>query len=208
MAGTSDNMILMVSAEYNGDLFEWADGRALGVFDADNNCRAHGIWQQSPVLEQGFWYFTIVGNNSGTPLYLRLIDENGNETESLDYITFLPDSKLGSPFEPYQVVFYPVDENEDQISPANLLAQNYPNPFNPETTISFSIAQDDHVEITIYNLRGEKIKVLLREQREAGYYSVIWDGSDDQGNKVASGIYFYSINTSQYSAARKMVMIK
>jgi len=208
MPGTSDNMILMLSADYNGEIFEWADARALGIFDADNNCRAHGIWQEADVLEQGFWYFTIVGNNNGTPLYIHLLDENGDESVSLDMITFHPDSKVGTPFEPYQVTFYPVEDDNDQITPLNLLSQNYPNPFNPETTINFSLAEDDNVELTIFNLRGEKIRVLVREQREAGSYSIIWDGSDDNGNKVASGIYFYSLNTSQYSATRKMVMIK
>jgi len=208
MPGTSDNMIMMMSADYNGEIFDWAEGRAIGIFDADNICRAHGIWQEADVLEQGFWYFTIVGNNNGTPLYIDLLDENGNESVSLDMITFHPDSKVGTPFEPYQVTFYPVEDDNDQITPLNRLSQNYPNPFNPETTISFSLAENDIVELTIFNLRGEKIRVLVREQREAGSYSIIWDGSDDNGNKVASGIYFYSLNTSQYSATRKMVMIK
>jgi len=106
------------------------------------------------------------------------------------------------------VTFYPVEEDDQQIVPVSVLNQNYPNPFNPETTISFSLDVQDFVELNIFNLRGEKIKALVREPREAGSHYVIWDGTDDNGNKVASGIYFYSLNTSNYSATRKMVMIK
>ncbi|MCF7911210.1 MAG: tandem-95 repeat protein [Candidatus Cloacimonetes bacterium] len=206
--GNSDNMILMLSAEYNDETFEWAEGRAMGIFDADDNCRAHGIWQESEYLDQGFWYFTIVGDNAGDPLYIRLLDENNIENTSLDMITFQADSKIGSPFEPYLAVFYPVEEEEHEIVPVNALNQNYPNPFNPETTICFELAAQDYVTLNIFNLRGEKIKALVREPREAGSYSVVWDGTNDNGNQVASGIYFYSISTSQYSATRKMVMIK
>jgi len=208
MPGTSDNMILMLSAEYDNEIFEWADDRAMGIFDDDGNCRAHGIWQESQYLEQGFWYFTIVGNTAGDPLYIHLIDENNCESTSLDMITFQADTKIGTPFELYQVTFYPVDEEETEVTPVNVLNQNYPNPFNPETTISFELAAQDFVTINVFNLRGEKIKALVREPREAGSYSVIWDGTDDNGNQVASGIYFYSLNTSQFSATRKMVMIK
>ena len=206
--GTSDNMILMLSVEYNNELFDWADDRAMGIFDDDGNCRAHGIWQESSFLEQGFWYFTIVGNTAGDPLYIHLMDENNCESACLDMITFQADTKIGTPFEPFQAVFYPVEEEETEVTPVNVLNQNYPNPFNPETTISFELAAQDFVTINVFNLRGEKIKALVREPREAGSYSVIWDGTDDNGNQVASGIYFYSLNTSQFSATRKMVMIK
>jgi Big-like domain-containing protein len=206
--GTSDNMILMLSVEYNNEMFNWADGRAMGIFDEDGNCRAHGIWQESTYLEQGFWYFTIVGNDAGDPLYIHLLDENNAESTSLDMISFQADAKIGTPFDPYQATFYPVADDEQEIVPVNILNQNYPNPFNPVTTISFELADQDFVTINIFNLRGEKIKALVREPREAGLYYDIWDGSDDDGNQVASGIYFYSLNTSQFSATRKMVMIK
>ncbi|MDP8322334.1 MAG: tandem-95 repeat protein [Candidatus Stygibacter australis] len=208
LSGTSDNMILMLSAQYDNEIYEWADDRAMGIFDAEGICRAHGIWQESSYLEQGFWYFTIVGITTGDPLYIRLIDENNCESTCLDMISFQADTKIGTPFEPFQAAFYPVDEEDDQIVTANVLNQNYPNPFNPVTTISFELAAQDFVTINIFNLRGEKIKALVREPREAGSHSVIWDGTDDNGNQVASGIYFYSLNSSQFSATRKMVMIK
>ncbi|MCF7921050.1 MAG: tandem-95 repeat protein [Candidatus Cloacimonetes bacterium] len=208
MKGTSDNMIAMLNTEIDGENYLWTPENAVGVFDENGICRAHGIWQESDVLDQGFWYFTVVGNNNEVPLRLRILCENDEEFESSETFTFLADSKIGDPFDPVVFTFNLTAEDENDIVTVNCLAQNYPNPFNPVTTISFSLAQNDNVEVSVYNLRGEIVKVLVRELRDAGSYSVIWDGSDNKGNDVASGVYFYSIKTSTFAASRKMVMIK
>jgi hypothetical protein len=208
MTGTSDNMMAMLNIQLNGEDYQWTPEHAVGVFDENNICRAHGIWQEADVLEQGFWYFTIVGNNNGTELSLRIIGDNGAELTGNESITFIADEIIGNPLEPVVFTFNATNENENDVVTVNSLGQNYPNPFNPVTSINFSLAENDNVEINVYNLRGEKVKVLIREHRDAGSYSVIWDGTDDQEINVASGIYFYSIKTSQYAASRKMVMIK
>jgi len=91
--------------------------------------------------------------------------------------------------------------------------QNYPNPFNPETWIPFQLSDGSEVEISIYNSAGKRVKVLNLGFRDAGYYtsqtdSARWDGTDESGEKVASGIYFYTIRAGKYAATRKMLLVK
>jgi CubicO group peptidase (beta-lactamase class C family) len=88
------------------------------------------------------------------------------------------------------------------------LKQNYPNPFNPTTTITFNLPKSGYVEITVYNMLGQSICKLLAEEYVAGIHSVIWDGRDDLGIEVSSGIYFYSIQADDFSASRKMILIR
>jgi len=88
------------------------------------------------------------------------------------------------------------------------LYQNYPNPFNPETRIRFSLAKREHVKLVVYNMLGQKVKTLLNKVKPAGNYSVSWNGLDENGNKLSSGIYYYRLETGTSSATRKMVMLK
>ncbi len=88
------------------------------------------------------------------------------------------------------------------------LAQNYPNPFNPATTIKYSIVNPGAVELTVFNVLGQTVKELVNGNQNAGQYSVIWDGTDDKGDQVATGIYFYRLKTDEYTHSRKMALIK
>ncbi|RLC58266.1 MAG: hypothetical protein DRH89_01535 [Candidatus Cloacimonadota bacterium] len=89
------------------------------------------------------------------------------------------------------------------------LSQNYPNPFNPETTISFSVTQtSSFVTLNIYNIKGQQVKQLISEQLPAGQHSVIWNGKDDNGKFVSTGIYFYKLKTENFEKTRKMILLK
>jgi len=99
------------------------------------------------------------------------------------------------------------DENYNVESPF-FLHRNYPNPFNPETTIEYSIKEDSRILIEIYNIKGQKVKTLINEFREAGYYSVIWNGKDNSNKQVASGLYFYRMKTANYNKMRKILLLK
>ncbi|MCK4965588.1 T9SS type A sorting domain-containing protein, partial [bacterium] len=88
------------------------------------------------------------------------------------------------------------------------LENNYPNPFNPETTIKYSIAKTSRVTLTIYNVIGQKIKTIVDKEKQPGYYSVKWDGTNDLGQKAASGIYIYRLQADNYIAAKKMIFLK
>jgi len=88
-----------------------------------------------------------------------------------------------------------------------LLAQNYPNPFNPTTTINFTVPAGN-VKIDIYNVLGQKVKVLVDSKMAAGTYDVVWDGTNALGEKVASGIYFYKLKSEVGSKIMKMLLNK
>jgi hypothetical protein len=88
------------------------------------------------------------------------------------------------------------------------LAQNYPNPFNPTTTISYSIADPSHVQLSVYNVRGQLVKTLVDEDQGPNVYRRIWDGRNSSGDSVASGIYFYRLIAGDFKATRKMVLIR
>ena len=94
-----------------------------------------------------------------------------------------------------------------------LLLANYPNPFNPETWIPYQLTMDSEISITIYNVRGKVVRHLeLRYQHAGVYYSkghaAYWDGKNDLGEPVASGVYFYTLTAGDFSATRKMLIRK
>jgi hypothetical protein len=88
------------------------------------------------------------------------------------------------------------------------LSQNYPNPFNPETEISFNLPDDGYVNLTILNILGQRVRMLVDEFQHAGHITIHWDGKDDQGQKVTSGVYFYRLDASNFTQTRKMTLIK
>ncbi len=88
------------------------------------------------------------------------------------------------------------------------LKQNYPNPFNPETTIGFSVKESQNVKLTIYNIKGQVVKVLTNKEYSAGHHSVKWDGTSYSNDKVASGLYIYKIETQEYTSSKKMLLLK
>ncbi len=88
------------------------------------------------------------------------------------------------------------------------ISQNYPNPFNPTTTIKYQIPKSVDVTLTIYNILGQKVRTLVNKKMEPGYYKVVWDGRNDYGVKVASGIYLYRIKAGDFVQTRKMILMK
>ena len=88
------------------------------------------------------------------------------------------------------------------------LFQNYPNPFNPETFIKYQLPQNTDISIKVYNIYGQLVKTLLDEKRDAGYYSVIWNGLDNKDQRVASGIYFYKLHSEKFVKIKKMIVVR
>ena len=88
------------------------------------------------------------------------------------------------------------------------LSENHPNPFNPETTIQFTLPDEHQARLTIYNISGQRIATLLDEQMPKGRHSVVWSGKDATGKDVASGVYFYQLTAGDFTATRKMLLIR
>ena len=98
--------------------------------------------------------------------------------------------------------------NTDSIPTSSCLAQNYPNPFNHATQIIYSIPSSVPITLEIYNTLGQVVRVFNPDQKQAGTYSVTWDGYNDQGYLMPSGIYIYTLTAGDFSDQKKMLLIK
>ena len=94
------------------------------------------------------------------------------------------------------------------IAPPLALYQNVPNPFNPRTTIGFSLPRSEQVRIDIYDLVGRLVRRLVDRPMEAGRHQIVWNGWDDRGRTVASGVYFYQMTAGKQSPAKKMILLR
>jgi hypothetical protein len=109
------------------------------------------------------------------------------------------------------VVEFPLyTETSGRFVPTNweIDISNYPNPFNPATTIGYNLPQSGHVTVEVFNIIGQKIRTLVDQYQNAGTQTVIWDGQNESSDPVASGIYFYRISSDEFTATRKMVLMK
>ncbi len=88
------------------------------------------------------------------------------------------------------------------------LQANYPNPFNPSTTIAFSLAEPAVVKLSVFNLRGQKVKTLTHQMMNRGNHNIVWNGDDDSGRSVSSGIYLIRMETAGSSFTRKAMLMK
>jgi len=96
---------------------------------------------------------------------------------------------------------------QDDLQKPEISLSNYPNPFNPETNIIFSLPGDSNIELDIFNIKGQKIKTLLRDQIEAGEHSITWNGEDASGKKVSSGVYLYKLKVNDDKEIIKKCML-
>lgn len=102
-----------------------------------------------------------------------------------------------------------VKEKPVKAAPTDFtLEQNYPNPFNPTTNITFSLKKSGHVTLIVYNLIGQKVKTLLDKKMTSGVYQITWNAKDEAGDQLASGIYYYRMETESFTATKKMVLIR
>jgi hypothetical protein len=112
---------------------------------------------------------------------------------------------------PWVVTMSPVEQEQDDFTslPKEFdLRQNYPNPFNPTTVIEYALPKSSQVRIQIYNVLGRRVRNLVDQRQEPGYKTIYWDGKDDSGIEVSSGVYFYRIVAGDYVKCRKMTLLK
>jgi len=112
---------------------------------------------------------------------------------------------------PWTVEMSPVEGEEDDanLRPTDFaLRQNFPNPFNPTTIIQYALPKASQVRIEIYNVLGQRVRVLVDETQEPGYKTINWDGKDDAGNEASSGVYFCRIQAGSFVKSMKMTLLK
>lgn len=121
-----------------------------------------------------------------------------------DYSSGRPEVKSVQP--EFDAQYLPV--GGDPIPKTFALRQNSPNPFNPTTRLSYDLAKPGDVQLSVFNVLGQRVIDLVNGYQEAGSYEVVWNGTDNAGARVASGIYFYRIETSEFSDTKKMLLLK
>ena len=98
---------------------------------------------------------------------------------------------------------------DNNITPKEFsLGNNYPNPFNPTTKFTYSIPEDVRVSITVYDIQGRAVKTLVDSEQSAGYKSIQWNATNSAGAPVSAGLYFYRIQSSNFSQTKKMIFLK
>jgi methionine-rich copper-binding protein CopC len=130
---------------------------------------------------------------------IRVFDEAGNSS---------PPSSLAFAEAYLELTSDTGDENNALVPDNFVLAQNYPNPFNPSTVIEYSLPEQTQVSVDIFNVRGQRIDRLVNATHEPGVYSVEWNGTASDGSPVSSGIYFCRITARDFTATRKMALVK
>ena len=149
-------------------------------------------------------------------LLFGLTGSNGNENtvHVIDPLTYQTSSSWNIGFIGLTSIVFDITPVAIAETPANMLPSafaleaNYPNPFNPTTTIRYSLPVSTSVELAIYNTVGQKIVTLASGRESAGYQAVTWDGRDDSGNTVASGIYIYRLTAGSFQQSAKMILMK
>ena len=142
-------------------------------------------------------------------IYYQLSDDDDLNNKSVSVQIIWSDLAGNSTNVDFDFSLNVTDINKNELLPTEyVLYQNFPNPFNPETTIKFGIPEKANVEINIYDITGRYIKTVYSGELDASYFSVIWNGTNNFGHRVASGIYFYQLKTKAYNAVRKLIILK
>jgi hypothetical protein len=144
----------------------------------------------------------LIPAGEGTLVKLNI---TGSDASSLEIQKAIMVNKNATP---YEVNILPKEEKQTSIPKDFELSQNIPNPFNPETDISYALPSDCQVKLSIYNVTGQKVRTLVDDHQTAGYKTVHWNGKDEDGKEVASGVYFCKIQAGTFTDARKMILMK
>jgi len=161
----------------------------------------HDAWPEGGVVEVAIdysWAGDINGDGIDDVLISAFESYSNWQDEGLIYIQ---SGKYGFPLGV-------ADENPVSIPDQIELSQNYPNPFNSGTVIKFTLPRSGFTTLSIYNLLGDKVVGLVNQNLQVGEHKIAWEGNDDNGNPVATGVYFYRITSGDYSQTKKMILLK
>ncbi|MDP8321722.1 MAG: right-handed parallel beta-helix repeat-containing protein [Candidatus Stygibacter australis] len=172
----------------DGGFVNWLAGNLNTNPDFVNPETDYNLTNNSPCLNAGIAYFEYEGE--------VLVDMDESE-----YFGSAPDMGAWE--------YYPVENVEECIPNTGLALSNYPNPFNPETKIYYTTSDDTQItEIAIYNLKGRKVKTLIKDKVSEGEHTVFWNGEDESGKQCASGIFFCRISNGADVKVNKITLLK
>ena len=159
-------------------------------------------------------YSNTSSNNLGNDLYFEYVYSNVIYVFVDTFTVLIPTEIHSYPIENFSFnILNSIENNsinnEIILNPVVSLNQNFPSPFNPSTTIEFSIHNKSKIELSIFNIKGQKVKSLAKETFERGNQSIIWNGEDESGKTLSSGIYFYKLNVNgKTEAVKKCLLLK
>jgi hypothetical protein len=207
-------------------------GDPEGIFyhgGSPDKCYAFGgcfIINQFDILEKtangayALQYPSYAGSNYYAAIQAQSTNSGGYDVRTMWFsfsYMYLRDDTNASPQDRFEIAkdvftWMQAPTNSDvtdaKTPSAYALAQNFPNPFNPSTTIRFDMREKGFMTLKIYNVAGQLVRTLVEGVKDAGSYNVAWDGMNDRGGSVASGIYFYKMETKDFSQTKKMVMLR
>lgn len=207
MAYTTTDAIVFPEVSPNGSYTETFNLRNLGTGDLEGLISVPADFTLShmgQILPNDFFYVISPGVTRTFTLGYESSDQVHDINTELTITT--NDNDLPSITIPISLISV---SNNDLVNPAvTHLHGNFPNPFNPTTTIRYSLKEAGRVRLSIYNLKGQLVKQLLDSEVSAGNHQIVWDGKDERGSSVASGIYFYRMQSHNYQATNKMMLMK
>ena len=195
----SNNLITEIFQNYNtSDSTEWDNSsQTIYTYDESNN-----------LITEIFQWWNNGWSNSSQTLYTY--DENNNNTQLVWYYwngSWNVWAFSGRIFYTWFDALLDIDIKSN-VPKVYSLKQNYPNPFNPITTLRYELPENSHVIITIYDMLGRVVDTPVNQTQDAGFKSVIWKATNNNGNPVSAGIYLYQIQVGDYIETKKMVLLK
>ena len=193
----------------SGTILNTTDGGA--TWDPQTSGTQHGLYSVYFVYSSTGWAVgdsgTILKTTNGGTIWTS---QNSKTTNDLRSVYFV-DPDIGWAVGSYGTILKTTDggvsfveESFSEATPKSFfLSQNYPNPFNPSTTIRFSLVKSCHVTLKVYNILGQEVETLVEGERRVGEYEVRWTPED-----LASGIYFYRLQTGELAESKKLVLMK
>ena len=137
-----------------------------------------------------------------------VVDLTGAAPGAYDLVLENPDGQTALVSPALQILTAVAAPSGSQLPARSALAQNYPNPFNPSTTIRFQLDRGAPVRLQVIDVRGRVVRTLVNEARDAGWYQVRWNGTDEAGQSVASGLYFYRLRAGEFEDQKKLLLVK
>lgn len=181
---------------------EWTSAEIPGGYPTTDS------WHKMAVRVVGnqFWFFFDDQELPGNPYTDNTFTTGGIGTYVWDFAVttlnlYIDDIYVLNPLTS-------IDDTQTSIISEYNLQQNYPNPFNPSTIIPFELTKSEIVNLSIFNSLGQKIRSLVNENYPAGLHQISWNGQNDIGQTVPAGIYYYKIQAGEFSATRKMLLVK
>ncbi|OQX83553.1 hypothetical protein B6D60_10335 [candidate division KSB1 bacterium 4484_87] len=196
--GYSDDVLEFISADPGNHLSAW---QAVGAYEVLSGVlRIGGFHDEASKISKGENLFVLT---------FRFKNEKKDEVDC--WIYNLNGDISGNGVETFS--FNKKSNPREEVNANNgllmyRLKQNFPNPFNLKTEIFYEIPEATQVAIKIYNINGQVIKTLVNKSQQPGSYQILWDGKDESGHDVGSGLYFFNIETAKFNRMRKMTLIK